>query len=200
MSDFKKTVRKTKDFHPKDAIRIFVVYTLILIVTIFIFINKDVLSSRLFFSFHEPIYILLSVIITSIVLLLYSMVLAYYIPSKWIDDTNKSYQKYSLFTLFYFMFFVVLFEELLFRGLIQNLIFITFNHAWLAIIITTLLFIGFHTRYFKKPIMLINIAFPSLVFSWIYFQTHNIFVPFAIHWILNVGMTLGFKYNLIKLK
>ncbi|WP_349294150.1 CPBP family intramembrane glutamic endopeptidase [Lysinibacillus sp. Bpr_S20] len=70
----------------------------------------------------------------------------------------------------------------------------------MAIIITTLLFLGMHTQYFKKPIMLINITIPSVIFGWIYFDTNNILVPFLVHFLMNIGMTLLFKYNLISVK
>ncbi|MGE7997460.1 CPBP family glutamic-type intramembrane protease [Lysinibacillus sp. NPDC093190] len=42
----------------------------------------------------------------------------------------------------------------MFRGIIQNLLLVFLEHQWTAIIITTLLFLGMHTQYFKKPIML----------------------------------------------
>ncbi|MDD1501642.1 CPBP family intramembrane metalloprotease [Lysinibacillus sp. CNPSo 3705] len=95
------------------------------------------------------------------------------------------------------MFIGALFEEVLFRGIIQNLLLVFLEHHWTAIIITTFLFIGMHIQYFKKPIMLINITVPSLIFGWIYCQTN---VPFLVHFLLNIGMTLLFKYNLIKVK
>ncbi|MEQ6353290.1 CPBP family glutamic-type intramembrane protease [Lysinibacillus sp. M3] len=48
--------------------------------------------------------------------------------------------------------------------------------------------------------MLINIAIPSLIFGWIYFETNNILAPFLVHFLMNLGMTLLFKYNLIHMK
>jgi len=93
-----------------------------------------------------------------------------------------------------------LFEELLFRGIIQNLLFIFIENQWIAIIATTLFFLGFHTQYFKKPIMLINISIPSFTFGWLYFETNNILVPFVVHFLMNLGITLLFKYNLIRVK
>jgi uncharacterized protein len=98
------------------------------------------------------------------------------------------------------MFLGALFEELLFRGIIQNLLFIFIENQWIANITTTLLFLGFHTQYFKKPIMLLNITVPSLTFGWIYFESNNISVPFVVHLLMNFGMTLLFKYNLIRVK
>ncbi|MFC9539892.1 CPBP family intramembrane glutamic endopeptidase [Lysinibacillus sp. NPDC056959] len=87
-----------------------------------------------------------------------------------------------------------------FRGIVQNSLLLFIDQQWITIIITTLLFLGMHTQYFKKPIMLINIAVPSLTFGWIYFETNNILAPFLVHFLMNLGMTLLFKYNLISMK
>ncbi|MFP3728099.1 CPBP family intramembrane glutamic endopeptidase, partial [Priestia filamentosa] len=118
----------------------------------------------------------------------------------YIDDTNKGYQNYSIVTIFLLMFLGAFFEELFFRGIILNVLTIFIDNKWIAIIITTLLFVSLHVQYFKKPVMLLNIMVPGLVFGWIYIETSNILAPFIIHFILNIGMTLLFKYNLLRLK
>ncbi|MNS65524.1 CAAX amino terminal protease self- immunity [compost metagenome] len=128
------------------------------------------------------------------------MLLTLCIPSKYIDNTNKSYQNFSVSTIIAVMFFGALFEEMLFRGIIQSLLYIFIENHWIAIITTTLLFIGMHIQYFKKPIMLINITVPSLTFCWIYFETNNLLVPFLVHFLMNLGITLLFKYKLISFK
>ena len=98
------------------------------------------------------------------------------------------------------MFLGALFEEILFRGIIQNLLFELTEYQWAANILTTILFVGIHTQYFKKPLMLINITVPCLIFGWVYLETSNILVPFFVHFLMNLGMTLLFKYNLIRVK
>jgi len=85
------------------------------------------------------------------------------------------------------MFIAALFEEMYFRGIIQNSLLLFLNEQWIAIIITTLLLLGMHTQYFKKPIMLINIFVTSLIFGWIYFETNNILAPFLVHFLMNLG-------------
>ncbi|WP_369436145.1 CPBP family glutamic-type intramembrane protease [Lysinibacillus fusiformis] len=45
--------------------------------------------------------------------------------------------------------------------------------------------------------MLINISVPSLTFGWIYFETNNILVPIVVHFLMNLGITLLFKYNIL---
>ncbi|UUH71027.1 CPBP family intramembrane glutamic endopeptidase [Bacillus subtilis] len=98
------------------------------------------------------------------------------------------------------MFLGALFEELLFRGIIQTLLFIFTENQWIAILITTVCFLALHTQYFKKPIMLINISVPSLTFGWIYFETNNIVVPFIVHFLMNFIITLLFKYHVLSMK
>ena len=189
-----------KEFNPKDAVFVFSSYTFICVAVVFALIVYDVFTIQNFLSFDKPLRMAMSVMIASIGLLLFGVILTLYIPSKYIDDTNKGYQNYSLLGIFSFMLIGALFEEILFRGIIQNLIYVFIENQWFAILTTTLLFIAIHIQYFKKPIMLINIIVPSLTFGWIYFETYNIFVPFLVHFLMNVGITLVFKYNLISLK
>ncbi|MGE7689959.1 CPBP family intramembrane glutamic endopeptidase [Lysinibacillus sp. NPDC097214] len=201
MEHIKDQPKKTKkDFSSKDAVFVFSSFTFICVAVIFALIVYDVFTIHKFLSFDQPFRIVLSIVLSSFGLLLFGVILTMYIPSNYMDETNKSYQNYSLLAISSFMFIAALFEELLFRGIIQNLLLVFIEHKWAAIIITTLLFLGFHIQYFKKPIMLLNIAIPSLIFGWIYFETNNIIVPFLAHFLMNLGMTLLFKYNLISLK
>lgn len=201
MERIKDKPKKTKkDFSPKDAVLVFSSFTFVCVAIIFVLIAFDVFTIQNFLSFDQPFRMVMSVIIASFGLLLFGVILTWCIPSKYIDDTNKSYQNYSLLSITAFMFLGALFEEILFRGMIQNLLLLFLEHQWTAIVITTLLFLGMHTQYFKKPIMLINITVPSLTFGWIYFETNNILVPFLVHFLMNLGMTLLFKYNVLSLK
>ncbi|WP_068793393.1 CPBP family intramembrane glutamic endopeptidase [Brevibacillus laterosporus] len=195
-----KTKKTKKDFNPKDAVFVFSSFTFICMAIIFILIVYDILTIHNFLSFEKPIRMIMHICSASFALLLFGVIVTLYIPSKYIDDTNKSYQSYSLLPIFVFMFLGALFEELLFRGIIQNLLFIFIENQWIAIIATTLFFLGFHIQYFKKPIMLINISIPSFTFGWLYFETNNILVPFVVHFLMNLGITLLFKYNLIRVK
>ena len=100
------------------------------------------------------------------------VILTLCIPSKYIDDTNKGFGNFPSLAIISFLFMGALFEELLFRGIIQNFLYLYLENQWVAIIIATLLFVSFHIRYFKKPIMLINITVPGLhrldLFLWLY--------------------------------
>ncbi|MCL1696979.1 CPBP family intramembrane glutamic endopeptidase [Lysinibacillus sp. BPa_S21] len=189
-----------KDFSPKDAVFVFSSFTFVCVAVIFVLIVYDVFTVQNFLSFDQPSRMIGSVVLAAFGLLLFGVILTLLIPSKYIDETNNSYQNYSLLGIIAFMLIGALFEEILFRGIIQNLLLVLLENEWMAIIITTLLFLGMHTQYFKKPIMLINITIPSVIFGWIYFDTNNILVPFLVHFLMNIGMTLLFKYNLISVK
>lgn len=195
-----QSIHTKKEFSPKDAITVFGSFTFICMAVIFIFVVYDLFTIQHFLSFSQPISMAVSVVSASFALILFGVILTLYTPSNYIDETNMSYQNYSVLHIFGFMFFGALFEELLFRGIIQNLIFLFVDSWWTAIIITTLLFLCFHVQYFKKPLMLLNITIPSLIFGWIYFKTNNILAPFAVHFLMNFAITLLFKYNLIKVK
>lgn len=133
-------------------------------------------------------------------LLLYDGILSFYIPVTDIDETNKSFQNYPILQSFVFLFIGALFEEILFRGIIQSLLYLYLDNQLLSIFITTILFLSLHIQYFKKPIMLLNILIPSLTFGWIFAETNNILVPLIAHFIMNYEIILLFKYNLLELK
>lgn len=57
-----------------------------------------------------------------------------------------------------------------------------------------------HVQYYTKPLMLLNITIPSLVFGWVHVQTHNLLVPLLVHFVMNLGITLLFKYKVIQMR
>ncbi|MDQ0169410.1 CPBP family intramembrane glutamic endopeptidase [Paenibacillus tundrae] len=195
-----KPTNTTKDFSTRDAGLVFLSFSFICAAIIFALVINDVLTLQHFLSLDSPLEMIWIIVFSTIGLLLFGVILSSYIPAKYIDDTNKSYPDSSILTLSLFMFVGALFEEMLFRGIVQNVLYVFIDSKWIAILTTTLLFIGFHIQYFKKPIMLINITIPSFVFGWIYTETNNIAVPVLVHFLMNVGITLLFKYNIIRLK
>jgi len=194
-----QTKNTKKDFKTKDAIIVFTSFALVCAAIIIVLIVYDVFTIQKFLSFNDPTIMLIGVAAASSGLIVFGIILTVFIPSIYIDDTNKSYQNDSLLGIVVFMFLAALFEELLFRGIIQNVLFVFIEQQWTAIIIATLLFLAFHTQYFKKPVMLLNISVPSLVFGWIYVETSNILAPFFVHFTMNVVMTLLFKYKLLSI-
>lgn len=167
---------------------------------IFLYLITGVLPAESFFNFQDPSEMLIFTGVSYMALILYGMLMAYLLPAHLIDETNKSFADHSNGLIFFFMLTVVLFEELLFRGIIQNAFLLIFKNEWAAVILATGVFVIMHTRYFMKPVMFLNILLPGIVFGWVYFAADNILVPVAVHFILNVSMTLLFKYNLIRLR
>jgi hypothetical protein len=98
-------------------------------------------------------------------LLAFGILLTVVTPSRLIDETNKTYRNFSLPMTATFMFAGALFEELLFRAIIQNMLLVLTGSALIAILITATLFAAIHVQYFKKPLMLLNITVPALVFG-----------------------------------
>ncbi|WP_456364439.1 CPBP family intramembrane glutamic endopeptidase [Priestia aryabhattai] len=189
-----------KEIKTKDAIMVFSSFSLMCAAVIFILVSSDVFTLQRFLSFNKFSLMLMEVVAASSGLVIFGVVLAVFIPSTYIDDANKSYQDGSLIGIIVFMFLAALFEELLFRGIIQNVLSMFIEQQWTAIFITTLLFLAIHTQYLKKPVMLLNIFIPSLTFGWIYIETNNILAPILVHFVMNVGITLLFKYNLLSVK
>ncbi len=184
----------------KSAIPAFMGLNLCCLAILLFMVIEDYLALSSVLSFNEVSKMIIVIIFASIVLTLYGVLLTYLTSAEHINDTNKGYQNNSIFVIVSFMFVAALFEELLFRGIIQNVLFLTLEHQWLAIILTAFLFVAFHIQYYRKPWMLLNITVPSLVLGWSYFYTDNLLVPLFIHFVNNVGITLLFKFNVIKLK
>ncbi|WP_456272795.1 CPBP family intramembrane glutamic endopeptidase [Bacillus sp. AK031] len=195
-----KIVQNPSDLLSKNVTAGFLSSSFLCISVIFVFIVSGMMGIDSYLSFSSPVKMFVYIVCASVALVSYGAALAYIVPSHLIDDTNKSFAEYPNHTILAFMFLIVLFEELLFRGIIQNAAFLMLQNEWLSIGIGALAFLLFHVRYFKKPVMLFNIILPSVVFGWGYSVTDNILVPIAVHFFMNVTMTLIFKYNLVRLK
>ncbi|MCL1701702.1 hypothetical protein MWJ95_14880 [Lysinibacillus sp. Bpr_S20] len=105
-----------KDFSPKDAVFVFSSFTFVCVAVIFVLIVYDVFTVQNFLSFDQPSRMIGSVVLAAFGLLLFGVILTLLIPSKYIDETNNSYQNYSLLGIIAFMLIGALFEEILFRG------------------------------------------------------------------------------------
>ena len=178
----------------------FTSFTFICVAIIFALIVYEVLPRAAFFTFTAPFNIISLTVIATSSLLVFGILLTFLIPASYIPSANSDYQNASLLAITSMMLVGATFEELLFRGIVQNLLLLWLGNSWLAIGITTLAFVALHVHYFKKPVMLLNITIPSLVFGWVYFQTNNIVVPIIVHFLLNIGITLLFKYRWLTLK
>ncbi|RAS72861.1 CPBP family intramembrane glutamic endopeptidase [Priestia endophytica] len=189
-----------EELNLKDAVFVFASFTLMGIAAITLLIIFDVLTLDQFLSFHNPATLMTMTVTTTIGLILFGILLTILIPSHYIDNQNKQYQTSSISALLSLFLFGSLFEELLFRGIVQNLLLLYIEESWTGIFITSLLFLALHVQYFKKPLMLFNILLPSLAFGWVYVKTSNILAPIIAHFFLNFVITILFKYRILKLK
>lgn len=189
-----------EELNLKDAVFVFASFTLMGIAAITLLIIFDVLTLDQFLSFHNPATLMTMTVTTTIGLILFGILLTILIPSHYIDNQNKQYQTSSISVLFSLFLFGSLFEELLFRGIVQNLLLLYIEESWTGIFITSLLFLALHVQYFKKPLILFNILLLSLAFGWVYVKTSNILAPIIAHFFLNFVITILFKYRILKLK
>jgi membrane protease YdiL (CAAX protease family) len=189
-----------EELNLKDAVFVFASFTLMGIAAITLLIIFDVLTLDQFLSFHNPATLITMTVTTTIGLILFGILLTILIPSHYIDNQNKRYQTSSISALLSLFLFGALFEELFFRGILQNLLLLYIEESWVGIFITSLLFLALHVQYFKKPLMLFNILLPSLAFGWVYVKTNNILAPIIAHFFLNFVITILFKYRILKLK
>lgn len=193
-------MKSTRSFNLKDMMIGYGSLVLICISVLIILLVSDVISVRQLFSLQDPLKMFFCVLGGSLGLILFGIILSLIIPEKQIDEANKNYKDNSIGALILFMSFAGLFEELLFRGILQNLLLLLLEESWQAVLVTSVLFCGIHISYFKKPIMLLNIFIPSIVFGWLYVATNNLIIPVTVHIMMNLVMTLLFKFKVITLK
>ncbi|OYU96984.1 MAG: hypothetical protein CFE21_01460 [Bacteroidetes bacterium B1(2017)] len=80
-------------------------------------------------------------------------------------------------------------EEFFFRGVLQKYTQLKFNSAWAAIIVSALVFSGFHGQFYG---FLPRFAL-GVVLGFLYFQTSSIWVPIVAHFVNN-GLAVVMAY------
>jgi membrane protease YdiL (CAAX protease family) len=80
-------------------------------------------------------------------------------------------------------------EELIFRGILQNKLHLLFKNVHVAIIITSILFSGFHLQFFG----FIPRLFLGVLFGYMYYWSGNLWYPILAHF-TNNGLTLILIY------
>lgn len=102
--------------------------------------------------------------------------------------------EFDSFTQFIIVFIIVavipgIGEELIFRGILQNKFHLYFKNIHVAIIVTAILFSGFHMQFFG----FVPRLFLGILFGYIYYWSGNIWYPILGHFINN-GFTLILIY------
>jgi uncharacterized protein len=120
---------------------------------------------------------------------------------KWAEDYEQQMRNltqyltnFANFQQFLFAMFVIavipaIGEELLFRGLIQNLFVNITRNGHLAIIITGFIFSAFHLQFYG----LIPRMFLGILFGYLYVWSGSLFIPMLAHFVNN-GLTITIMY------
>ncbi len=110
---------------------------------------------------------------------------------KLITDFLTEFNSFSQFIIVFIIVAVIpgIGEELIFRGILQNKFHLFFKNIHVAIIVTAILFSGFHMQFFG----FLPRLFLGILFGYIYYWSGNIWYPILGHFINN-GFTLILIY------
>ena len=110
---------------------------------------------------------------------------------KLITDLLTEFNSVSQFIIVFIVVAVIpgIGEELIFRGILQNKFHLFFKNIHVAIIVTAILFSGFHMQFFG----FVPRLFLGILFGYIYYWSGNIWYPILGHFINN-GFTLILIY------
>jgi len=151
-----------------------------------IFIIKDTMVFSSFFNAEISIKIIIILLAGSLSLIGLQLLFIKFVPEeKLFDQLNMILmERFSLSELFVIFLIGAFTEELLFRGMIQ---------PFLGIILTCLVFVGIHFRYFSKKIILLEIFLMGIILGIVYQMTNQLYVPVICHLILNFFMAVLIK-------
>ncbi|HHV65521.1 MAG TPA: CPBP family intramembrane metalloprotease [Peptococcaceae bacterium] len=126
-------------------------------------------------------------------MLLLQLLFHKYLPQeKLFDEINSILlEKFPLPVLALIFFGSAIVEELLFRGIVQNILGI-----WLA----SLLFSLIHVRYLKKIYILIEVYLMGLILGFSYHLTLSLWIPILSHFTINFVTAFLIKKGYIKME
>ena len=175
-------------------INIFLSQTIILIVALVLkklLVNDISLQTIFTLNLSLPNFIVLG--LGSSALLLLQLLFHKYLPQeKLFDEINSILlEKFPLPVLALIFFGSAIVEELLFRGIVQNILGI-----WLA----SLLFSLIHVRYLKKIYILIEVYLMGLILGFSYHLTLSLWIPILSHFTINFVTAFLIKKGYIKME
>lgn len=157
------------------------------IILYFIFINDiSVIKGLLQFDGEAIFYygILFALALVVIEIILYRS-----IPKEYFDDggiNEKVFQNQSILSIFFIALTVAIAEEFLFRGVIQTVFGYVFASS---------LFVIMHTRYLKKPVLLVLLIGTSFFIGYLFELTNNLLVTIVFHFVVDFTLGLYIKFN-----
>ncbi len=110
---------------------------------------------------------------------------------KLVTDFLTEFGSFSQFIIVFLVVAVIpgIGEELIFRGILQNKFHLIFKNIHVAILVTAVLFSGFHMQFFG----FVPRLFLGLLFGYIYYWSGNLWYPILGHFVNN-GFTLILIY------
>ncbi|MFC7391531.1 CPBP family intramembrane glutamic endopeptidase [Scopulibacillus cellulosilyticus] len=126
---------------------------------------------------------------TGIIVVLIEYIIDKAAPKGWFEDdgiNERVFQALSYPHVFFAMAVVAVFEEILFRGLIQYKF---------GMIIASLIFAFVHGRYIKKPLLLILTIILGFYLGWLYELTGKLLVPITAHYTIDVILGVILKWQ-----
>lgn len=135
----------------------------------------------------DPVDIIVLGVTSGLVIAGLEIVLDKLLPDAWLDDggmNTRVFQALSIPHIFLAMLVVAVVEEILFRGVLFNL---------LGFTLSSLIFGLVHIRYLKKPLMLTIAIALGFYLGWLYMFTGNLFVPMATHFVIDTVLGIVLK-------
>lgn len=128
-------------------------------------------------------------ILLALVLVVVEIIMSKIIPKRHFDDggiNKKLFKGQSVISIFLIALVVAISEELLFRGVLQTVF---------GYIFASSLFVIAHTRYLKKPILLVMIIITSFLIGYIFELTNNLLVTITFHFVVDFVLGLYVKFS-----
>mgnify|MGYP001404332256 CR=1 FL=1 len=128
-------------------------------------------------------------VLIALVLVVVEIIMGKLIPKKYFDDggiNEKLFKGQAVPGIFSIALVVAICEELLFRGVIQTVF---------GYIFASSLFVIFHTRYLKKPLLLLMVIITSFLIGYLFEVTNNILVTITFHFVVDFVLGLYIKYS-----
>lgn len=153
-----------------------------------VFFIRDVNILKGFFQWNDPAIfyygVMLAVVLIIVEILLYNTV-----PRKHFDDggiNEKLFKNQSVVGIFFIALTIATVEEFLFRGVIQTVFGYFFASS---------LFVVLHTRYLRKPVLLLLLIITSFLIGYLFKITNNLLVVIAFHFIVDFILGLYIKFS-----
>lgn len=130
-------------------------------------------------------------IIFALIIIVLDYIISKVVPYRYLDDggvNERIFQSVSVWHIFLIAAVVSVSEELLFRGVLQNII-----GLWPA----SLLFTVIHFRYVKQWVLLLSITFVSIGLGVLVEQTGTLLPAIIAHYFIDLTLGLMIKFSIM---